>query len=72
MNKEILLNFSTLGERLKYLRGKKTQESISKILDINISTYCKYEKNIVDIDWRKLKKIALLNDIIIDDILKGL
>lgn len=35
----------TVGERLKFLRGKKTKKQVADALGVSYSTYVKYERN---------------------------
>ena len=39
------MSFVTIGERLKNLRGEKTQAEISKAIGITKSSYAMYERN---------------------------
>jgi transcriptional regulator with XRE-family HTH domain len=47
-----------IGERLKYLRGKKTQEDIAKYLGISRARYSHYENGRSEPDNETLKKLA--------------
>ena len=35
----------TVGERLKFLRGKKTKKQVADAIGVSYSTYVKYERN---------------------------
>lgn len=47
-----------LGERLKSLRGKRTQEEVSKALGLSRARYSHYENNRVEPDAEILNKMA--------------
>lgn len=47
-----------LGERLKSLRGSRTQEEISKALGLSRARYSHYENNRVEPDTEILNKLA--------------
>ena len=49
---------STLGVRLKSLRGKKTQEEVSNSLGLSRARYSHYENDRVEPDNEILKKLA--------------
>lgn len=49
---------SILGGRLKSLRGKRTQEEVSKALGLSRARYSHYENNRVEPDTEILNKIA--------------
>jgi transcriptional regulator with XRE-family HTH domain len=70
--KEELLKFDTIGKRLIFLRGNKTQDVYAKLMGVSVPNYCKYEKDTVKPDWKKLKKIAEENDMTLNDITEGL
>ena len=47
-----------LGERLKSLRGKRTQEEVARILGLSRARYSHYENNRVEQDTEILNKLA--------------
>lgn len=47
-----------LGERLRSLRGKRTQEEVSKALGLSRARYSHYENNRVEPDTEILNKMA--------------
>lgn len=53
---------STLGKRLKLLRGKKTQQEIADLLEISRARYSHYENDHVQPDHELLQKMADLFD----------
>lgn len=59
----------TLGQRLKHLRGTRTQQEIADKLDISRSRYSHYENNYVEIDHSLLQKIADLHNVSVDYLL---
>ena len=58
-----------LGERLKTLRGKKTQNDVAKMLGISRARYSHYENEIREPDHDMLNKIADLYEISVDTLL---
>lgn len=58
-----------LGENLKKLRGKKTQDDIAKILGISRARYSHYENNIREPDCETLIKLADLYSVTLDYLL---
>ena len=64
-----MTNERTLGEILKTLRGKRTQEEISKILGLSRARYSHYENNRVEPDSGILKKMADYHNVSIDYLL---
>lgn len=61
----------TLGNRLKRLRGKRTQQDIAKILEISRSRYSHYENDFVQPDHELLNKMANLFEVSIDYLVTG-
>lgn len=59
----------TLGQRLKMLRGKRTQQEIANQLGIARSRYSHYENDYVQVDFELLQKIADLHNVSIDFLL---
>ncbi|AMX00446.1 helix-turn-helix domain-containing protein [Rummeliibacillus stabekisii] len=53
-----MTNVKTLGEILKSLRGKRTQEDVSKELGLSRARYSHYENNRVEPDQEILKRLA--------------
>ncbi|MFB9827786.1 helix-turn-helix domain-containing protein [Lederbergia wuyishanensis] len=47
-----------LGERLKSLRGKRTQEEVANLLGLSRARYSHYENNRVEPDTEILNKLA--------------
>lgn len=70
--KKEILKLSSIGTRLVYLRGSKSQEYYANIMGVSVPNYCKYEKDQVNPDWRKLKKFAQSHGLTLDDITEGL
>ena len=58
-----------LGKRLKELRGKRTQEEVSKKLGISRARYSHYENEFVQPDNDLLQKIADLHNVTVDYLL---
>ena len=67
-----MVKYKTLGDRLKFLRGKEKQKFYANLLGVTPETYCKYEKNIIDLGWKRLKRIAEHNGLSLDMLLLGL
>lgn len=70
--KKEILKLSSIGARLVYLRGSKSQEYYANIMGVSVPNYCKYEKDQVNPDWRKLKKLAKSHGLTLTDITEGL
>ena len=58
-----------LGENLKKLRGKRTQEEIAKILGISRARYSHYETETRQPDFKTLEQLANLYNVSIDSLL---
>ncbi|PKG28798.1 helix-turn-helix domain-containing protein [Cytobacillus horneckiae] len=58
-----------LGERLKKLRGKRTQEDISSSLGLSRARYSHYENDRVEPDTETLNKMADFYNVTIDYLL---
>lgn len=58
-----------LGERLKGLRGSRTQEEVAKILGLSRARYSHYENNRVEPDTALLNKMADFFNVSIDYLL---
>lgn len=58
-----------LGIRLKQLRGKRTQEEISKSMGLSRARYSHYENNRVEPDMDTLRKIADFYGVTLDYLL---
>lgn len=61
----------TLGDRLRRLRGKRTQQDIADILGISRARYSHYENNHVEPDHELLKKMSSLYQVTTDYLLSG-
>lgn len=61
----------TFGKRLKRLRGKRTQEQISKLLGVHRASYSHYENHHVEPTLSVLKKMAKLYGVTVDYLLEG-
>jgi transcriptional regulator with XRE-family HTH domain len=59
----------SLGQRLKRLRGKKSQDEFAKTIGISRSRYSHYELDTVEPDINTLKKIADIHNVSIDHLL---
>jgi transcriptional regulator with XRE-family HTH domain len=59
----------SLGQRLKRLRGKKSQDEFAKTIGISRSRYSHYELDTVEPDINTLKKIADIHQVSIDQLL---
>lgn len=64
-----MTNKKVLGSRLKKLRGKETQEDISKKLNLSRARYSHYENDRVEPDNELLKRIADLFEVTTDYLL---
>lgn len=64
-----MTNGRTLGERLKLLRGKRTQEEVSKLIGLSRARYSHYENNRVEPDTEILKRLADFYNVSIDYLL---
>lgn len=59
----------TLGERLKYLRGKRTQEEVAKAIGLSRARYSHYENNRVEPDITILSKLSDYYNVSVDYLL---
>ncbi len=59
----------TLGDRLKLLRGKRTQEDVSKTLGLSRARYSHYENNRVEPDTEILNRMADYFNVSVDYLL---
>lgn len=59
----------TLGERLKYLRGKRTQEEVAKAIGLSRARYSHYENNRVEPDITILSKMSDYYNVSVDYLL---
>jgi transcriptional regulator with XRE-family HTH domain len=59
----------SLGQRLKKLRGKQSQEDFAKGIGISRSRYSHYELDTVEPDINTLTKIADIHNVSIDHLL---
>lgn len=58
-----------LGQRLKQLRGKRTQADIAKKLGISRARYSHYENEFVQPDNELLQRMADLYEVTVDNLL---
>lgn len=59
----------SLGERLKLLRGTRTQDEVSKLVGLSRARYSHYENNRVEPDTDILKRLAEFYNVSIDYLL---